>query len=274
MARLLIVLLVVLALVGFVYWFKRTPAPRVARTLRRVAFWGLIGALALAAATGRLNPIFALLGALVPAVVRLAQLAQLLPAIQRALRSLGIALPGGIFGPFGANPGTAGGTAGTGTRSDGPQVSAIRTRFLAMRLDHASGAMDGEVLAGPFAGRQLGALDLDALLRMLELYRESDGQSASLLETYLDRERGDHWRSRDPGTAGPGAGPGPAASVGGPMSEAEACSILGLKPGADVGAVRAAHRRLMQKLHPDRGGSDYLAAKINEAKQVLLRGRE
>ena len=251
MIRVLLFLAIVLAIVWFLYWFKRTPPQRVARTLRKVAVWGLIGGLALAALTGRLNPLFALLGALVPAAIRVAQLAQLIPTIQRVLRSLGLSAPGGVAG--------AAGTAG------GPQVSSIRTRYLEMRLEHASGAMDGQVLEGPFAGRWLRDLDLDALLRMLELYRESDERSATLLETYLDRERGPAWRSGDThGQAG-------AHASGGPMSEPEAWSILGLQPGADREAIRAAHRRLMQKLHPDRGGSDYLAAKINEAKRVLLK---
>jgi len=132
--------------------------------------------------------------------------------------------------------------------------------------------MDGEVLEGPFAGRRLSDLGLDELLRMLELYRDQDGQSAAVLEAYLDRERGPDWRDQDQG--GPAAGgTGSARPAGGPLSEAEAWAVLGLEPGADAAAVRDAHRRLMQKLHPDRGGSDYLAAKINEAKRVLLRER-
>jgi hypothetical protein len=257
-------LIVAAAFAWLVYWFRRTPVPQVARALRKAALWGLIAGLVLAAATGRLNPLFALLGALVPAILRLAQLVQTIPAIQRLLQSLGVNVPGGFVGGLG------GGRTSKGAGTSGPQVSSIRTRFIGMRLDHATGTMDGEVLAGPFAGRRLRDLDLSSLLRMLELYRESDGQSASLLETYLDRERGVDWRHRDPGAGagGPAAGGG---GGGGPMGESEAWSILGLKPGSDAGAIRTAHRRLMQKLHPDRGGSDYLASKINEAKRVLLK---
>jgi hypothetical protein len=262
--RVLVLLLVAAALAWLVYWFRRTPAPQVARALRKAALWGLIAGLVLAVATGRLNPLFALLGALVPAILRLAQLAQTIPAIQRLLQSLGVNVPSGSYGGLG------GGRTSAGAGASGSHASSIRTRFIGMRLDHATGTMEGEVLAGPFAGRRLRDLDLDSLLRMLELYRESDGQSASLLETYLDRERGLDWRHRDPGS-GAGGTAERGWGRGGPMGESEAWSILGLEPGSDAGAIRAAHRRLMQKLHPDRGGSDYLASKINEAKRVLLK---
>lgn len=269
MARLLILAGVILGVLWFLYWFRRTPPARVASTLRRVGLWALIGVLVLAAATGRLNPIFAAIGALIPVMIRLLQVAQLLPALQRVLRSLGLGGPG-LLG--GSGPAGGGAGPGTGSGAGGAQVSEIRTRFLLMRLDHGSGAMDGEVLEGPFVGRRLSDLELDALLRMLELYREQDGQSAAVLEAYLDRERGPEWREQATDGGGQGA-TGQASASSGPLSESDAWAILGLAPGADAEAIRAAHRRLMQKLHPDRGGSDYLAAKINEAKRLLLKER-
>jgi hypothetical protein len=269
MARLLILAGVILGMFWLLYWFRRTPPAQVASTLRKVALWGLIGILVLAVATGRLNPVFAAIGALIPLVFRLIQLAHLLPALQRVLRFLGLG-GSGLLG--GAGPATGGTGPGAGPGPVGAQVSEIRTRYLLMRLDHGSGVMDGEVLDGPFAGRRLSDLGLDELLRMLELYRDQDGQSAAVLEAYLDRERGPEWREQDrDGTAGRVAGE--ARASGGPLSESEAWAVLGLAPGADAAAIRDAHRRLMQKLHPDRGGSDYLAAKINEAKRVLLKER-
>jgi hypothetical protein len=261
--RVLIVALLLLGIFWFLHWFRSTPSARVAWVLRKVGLWTLIGVLVLAVLTGRLNPIFAALAALVPATLRLLHLVQMLPALQRLLRALGVGLPG-TGGTFG------GGTATAGTGSGAAGTSSIRTRFIAMHLDHASGAMDGEVLEGPFTGRRLKDLGLDELLRMLEFYREADAQSAAVLEAYLDRERGAEWRDRDPGP-GPGAGVSGGSTGGGPMNEAEALAILGIDAAADATAIRDAHRRLMQKLHPDRGGSDYLAAKINEAKQVLLK---
>lgn len=107
-------------------------------------------------------------------------------------------------------------------------------------------------------------LDLERLMDLLCLCRSGDAQSAAVLEAYLDRARGDDWRERAPeeGTAPPAADAA--------MTREEAIAILGLAQGADKDAIRSAHRRLMQRFHPDRGGSDYLAAKINEAKRLLL----
>ncbi len=249
MARLLILCAILAAIVWFLYWFRATPPHRVSQVLRKAVLWGLVALLIVAAATGRLNPIFAAIGAAIPVLIRLANLMRLLPGIQQLLRQLGL-----------------GGPALASSSTGSAQQSSIRTRYLEMRLDHASGAMDGEVLDGPFKGRRLSDLSLDELLRMLELYRESDGQSAAVLEAYLDRERESDWRERDQ-TSGRGSG---ATGLSERLTKAEAWSILGLEPGADAAAIRAAHRRLMQRLHPDRGGSDYLAAKINEAKRLLL----
>jgi DnaJ family protein C protein 19 len=58
--------------------------------------------------------------------------------------------------------------------------------------------------------------------------------------------------------------------AGGPMTRAEAYQVLGLQPGASEENIRAAHRRLMQAAHPDHGGSDWLAARINQARDILL----
>jgi hypothetical protein len=62
----------------------------------------------------------------------------------------------------------------------------------------------------------------------------------------------------------------PMRNAGPQMPAAEALKVLGLPPGASADDIRAAHKRLMLQNHPDRGGSDYLASKINEAKDVLL----
>ncbi len=152
------------------------------------------------------------------------------------------------------------------------QASEVETRFLRMTLDHDSGEMTGRVTEGRFAGRALEELELDDLIALWAECRAEDAQSAAVLEAYLDRTQGETWRDAATGSgAGGRGGAGPRASTGaGAMSQEEACDILGLEPGASRAAIHEAHRRLMQKVHPDHGGSNYLAAKINQAKALLL----
>jgi hypothetical protein len=150
------------------------------------------------------------------------------------------------------------------------QASEIETRFLKMTLDHDSGVMSGEVLEGRFAGRRLDELAAEELVELWRECRAADRQSAAVLEAYLDRSQGEAWReAAGAATGGEGAG-ADASRRAGVMSRDEAYSILGLDPGASEDEIRDAHRRLMQKVHPDHGGSNYLAAKINEAKDLLL----
>lgn len=145
----------------------------------------------------------------------------------------------------------------------GGQTSTVHSKYLRMTLDHDSGDINGEVLAGRFAGKSLDRLDLDALLQLLDECRDDD-ESLALLQAYLEREHGDSWQQAA------GAERQAGASAPGEMSRAEAFEVLGLPPEASEAEIIDAHRRLMQKLHPDRGGSAYLAATINLAKETLL----
>jgi len=203
--------------------------------MARLLRWGLIAAaiafVVFLALTGRLAAALPLLLA-----------APLLFARYRKL--------GGLFG--------GGGSAGTPG-----QTSQVDTATLRMTLDHASGTMTGTVLRGPFTGRDLASLGEDDLVSLYAQCVREDAEAARLLEAYLDR--GPHaatWRDR---VADRGGAPPP-----GRMTREEACRILDVAPDADPEAIRDAHRRLMMANHPDRGGSTYLAAKINEAKDVLL----
>jgi len=166
--------------------------------------------------------------------------------------------PGGIRFPWADRSGP---TAGT--------TSQVQSALLDMELDHDSGAMKGRVRAGAYAGRDLdglGMADISALLREC-LARDPDG--ARLLEAYLDR-RSPGWREdaqRD-GDTGQGGTPGTGA-----MTQQEAYEILGLQPGAGEEAIREAHRALMKRIHPDAGGTSGLAARVNQAKDVLVKQR-
>jgi hypothetical protein len=176
----------------------------------------------------------------------------------------GLAVPLGMAGLalLGLWPGMPAGFGQRWNKSPG-QVSRVRTAFIEMELEHDTGAMRGQILAGPHDGRSLDALDVPTLVRLLG---EIDEESRALLAAYLDR-RDAGWREH--ADAGAAAGNGPAA--GGPMTEEEAYQILGLQPGASAEEIGRTHRSLMKKLHPDQGGSTYLAARVNQAKDVLLR---
>ena len=142
-----------------------------------------------------------------------------------------------------------------------PQTGAansVETAFLSMTLHHDSGRMTGSVKAGQFAGRDLATLTLPELLTLLQECQAADADSVALLEAWLDRAHPD-WRAE------PAADPRSAA-----MTREEALDILGLNEGADEDAIRAAHRRLMKTAHPDQGGSAWLAARINAARDLLL----
>lgn len=145
------------------------------------------------------------------------------------------------------------------------QASDVETPYLAMGLDHDSGRMFGRVKAGRFAGRELADLDLPLLLDLLAELAGQDPEGVPLLEAWLDRAHPD-WRE----AAAHHAAPPPGRPAGGRMTRAEALAVLGLAEGAPEAEIRRAHRRLMRTAHPDQGGSDWLAARLNEARDILL----
>ncbi len=152
------------------------------------------------------------------------------------------------------------------------QASDIETAYLRMRLDHDSGELDGTVLDGPSRGRQLSELAPEDLMALLQECRVNDPQSVPILESYLDRVHGAEWRGGEEATGGGRAGSSSAAPGGRGMSVDEAYDVLGLHSGAGKDEIREAHRKLMLKNHPDHGGSTYIAAKLNQAKEMLLGG--
>lgn len=226
----ILLLLLVIGALLTVSWVKRLPPA----ARRNAGFKAALtaGALLLLFAlfTGRLNPVFVAMAAAIPILQRLMTAKSLYDRIRSG------------HGP-----------------SKG-QASSVSTRFLDMALDHDSGEMQGTVREGRFAGRALADLDLEELLALLGECRAQDTQSAAVLEAYLDRHHGNAWRERN----------GTARQPRGGMTVKEAREILGVDESADANEIISAHRRLMQKIHPDRGGSHYLATKINQAKDLLL----
>lgn len=237
-------LLLLIGLYGMTIWTKTDPKVLIRTALRTLAVVSLVGAA----------------GALVMGRVSMAM----------GLGMLGFALLGrngggrGLGGMFRGLGGSLGGLGGLGST---PKTSQVQTSLLEMELDHGSGDMRGRILSGVYAGRALEELTVPDIMA---LRAECDAQSLALLEAYLDR-RAPAWREHAQGDAGGGGGTGRAPTGNSAMTEEEAYEILGLEPGAEPARVREAHRALMKKVHPDHGGSDYLAARINQAKDAILR---
>jgi DnaJ domain len=142
------------------------------------------------------------------------------------------------------------------------QSSTVQSAILRMQLDHDSGELQGEVLQGHYTGWRLADMSLEQLQELLAYCQSQDADSVQLLESYLTQ--------RFPGQGDFNQGSEPPRPPSGQMERKEALSILGLEEGASDEEIVSAHRKLMQKLHPDRGGNDYLAAKLNQAKDTLL----
>lgn len=195
------------------------------------------------AVTGRAPALFAALGALMTMVMRF------MPLMLKAA-------------PWLARWGLGEGFPGTAS-----QVSQVRTPSLLMTFYPKTGEMHGQVLAGVFEGRSLDALSDDELHQLHEYCRRADVEALRLLEAWLVRERAETWGAK-PGTGGPGSASGAAGGSG--MGVDEAREVLGVTAAATREEIVTAHRSLMVRLHPDKGGSHYLSAKVNEAKRVLL----
>ncbi len=230
-------------------WLRTQPANQRGQALIKLLVIAAIGGGIFLAATGRLYVLMGLLAAT-------------FPFLRRLLPGLMLGRLGRILGRGTAGAGQKAGQSGTG------QQSRVNTDVLEMTLDHDTGDMGGRVLKGPLSGRSLDDLEEGEFIELLQFCRQQDADSARVLETYLDKRFGDSWRDDDP-DGGP-AGEQAESQSSGPMSENEALEVLGLKPGASKDEIIQAHRRLMQKMHPDRGGSTYLAARINEAKKTLV----
>lgn len=234
----ILLVLVMLAAVAFgIAWFLRANPSTLARLLRPILV--VLGAVGVG---GLLIFGLRFLPGLLPELMGLAGVV-IAALIARAARHR----PSGGF----SSPGT-----GAGQRTE------VRTAFLQAWIDHATGDVGGTVLSGRFVSRTLDSL---ADTELLDLHAEcaSNPDSLKVLEAYLDRRLGGDWRNvRRPPPAGSRTD----------MSRNEALAVLGLAEGATADEIRAAHRRLIQRMHPDVGGSADLAARINRAKDILLGG--
>jgi hypothetical protein len=238
-AGLLVLMFVVVLLRSL--WIRTGLSTR--QTIVSAAAALLVAGLVLLAATGRLNWIVAAAAAIVPFARRLVGLARFAPIINALFPGLRARMTGRARSKPAPDPG---------------QHTTTESPFFRMTLHHTSGHMDGEIKRGSKQGRFLSELRVSELVGLFVELNDFDSQR--LLEAYLDHHY-PQWRDQRTN--------GAASSVTG-MTRAEAHEALGLREGATREDIVAAHRRLIQRLHPDRGGSTYLAALLNRAKDILL----
>jgi hypothetical protein len=235
MGRLILLVAFVLAVMTIIQLFKNTPKSQIKSMYWKIGLSGVAIVLILLAASGRIHWVGAMIGALIPLVRRsLPLLIRYFPMIQQYFN----------------------------TRSpSSPQqgnYSEVRTSVLNMVLDHDSEQLSGEVINGPYSGANLDTLELVQLQALLDYCQQQDKDSVKLLASYLQHRFGNDWQQT------------PSQHHDGNLTEDNAYAVLGLTPGASKDEIILAHRKMMQKVHPDRGGSDYLAAQINQAKDLLI----
>ncbi len=233
MHRVLLLIAIIWAIFALSKYLKRqAPEKRKALTWK-FAVYGLVLVIIALAITGKLHPVGAVIAASIPFFKGLTSLAlRWLPSLIN-------------FKPTGFSP------------------SVLTTRHLKVVIDPLSGKLSGEILAGEYHGSALADLNHDQLVQLLQSYQQQDPESARLLRAYMQQrfqqqseQQSQHQENN--------------ATASATMGRTEALQILGLASDATKKDIVSAHRKLMQKLHPDRGGSDYLAAKINQAKDRLL----
>jgi hypothetical protein len=242
MIDLLIGAFALVLLLVLMHGFARADPKALAKTVRYLG----AGALVLAAA-------FFLVRGIVPAAVLLGSMAY-------GVFTGGRVWPGGW--PHWHFPHSGG-----GPRAQTGQSTNVATDWVHMEFDHDTGEMRGRILQGAFAGQSLNQLTDENTLRFYAEAGAADSETARLLEAYLDRRLGADWRIK---TAEDKPSSHKRSRSKSGMTRDEAYRVLGLKPCASEQDIHAAYKKLMMNLHPDRGGTDYLAAKINEAKDVLL----
>ncbi|PID42813.1 MAG: molecular chaperone DnaJ [Gammaproteobacteria bacterium] len=251
MSKLVILIIVgVIAYLYFTEWKKASPERKKSMLIK-----GGVGAflvtLVILVVTGRLHILFAAIAGALPFLRRSMGLLRYLPFLRKLISQ------------------ASGSTAGNANRSS------VKTRLVQLELDHSIGKISGRVLTGALAGRDMDTLSMEEIISLFELAMARSPDSLPLIEAYCAGRFGPTWRQQfgfdhAAGAESSNGGKSSTGARGNSLSVNDALQILGLEKGATKKQVIAAHRKLIQKFHPDRGGSNYLAHMINEAKSVLI----
>lgn len=238
MARILLLIAAIFIIWFLLRWIQQTPAEKLTVLVKKALLWGGISILILLVLTGRLNWIFAAVAASIPLLTRGLTFLRMLPVIREALATLGLT-------------------------SSVQKNSVIKTKYLQVIIEHTSGALSGTILSGQHTGQALKDLNINQLINLLSEFND-DFPTQQLLMNFLDRSYGSEWRSKTNYQQHSGE------SSHTDMSPEIALEILGLDKTASKEEIKIAHKKLIQKLHPDRGGSQWLAKRINQARDTLL----
>lgn len=212
------------------------------KSLIKPALIALLVIVLAAVATGRANAIFAVLGGLLTLAWRAGPLLlRFLPQIRQILNRFGVQSTGS-----------------TGS-------SRVNTATLSMTLNHRTGRIDGDIIAGQFNGRTLSSLSFDEIRQLHSICQQQDIEAVRLIEAFIEREFPDKWQEKQWSRSSESSANNSAA-----ITIEEAWETLGLTPGSSREDVIHAHRKLMSRLHPDKGGSTFLATRVNQAKDRIL----
>ncbi|MFL2530393.1 MAG: DnaJ domain-containing protein [Porticoccaceae bacterium] len=227
-------LLLIAAIVGLWYWWsyqKNLAENKRKPFLWRSGFWLILALSVYLIITGRMHWLGAGIAALIPVLRTLLVWGTRAGPLLR------------LFGRFKTSP------------------SQFRTEFLVISINFTTGSVEGEIISGDYNGKKLSELSQDELKQLSQQYKTVDKESYVLLQAYLFRSGSNNdqaYQQYNPANFNE-------------LTETEAYEILGLPNTASKDEIVKAHKRLMQRMHPDRGGSDYLAAKINAAKDQLVK---
>ena len=241
-----VILLILALFIALNLWshYKRQTPEKQKDLVWRYAVFGLVGVIIALAATGRLHWLAGVIAALIPIARNLGGLALRAMPFLSFLRQRGFA------------------------------NSILAGKFVKLELNPMNGELNGEILAGEHQGAKLSQLSQQQLQELLQSFQQTGGEyadmhSARLLAAYMYRRFQGGFDYNFGNTQG--SGQQNSAGGSGNMDRKEALQILGLDDQCSKEDIVLAHRKLMAKVHPDKGGNDYLAAKINEAKEFLLK---
>ena len=246
MIRIIVIAVILMAVIVFLNYFRKSTNNTKRAIIKNTLFVALAAILIALVVTGRLNWLVAIAGSMVPLLPKaFSWLIRYIPSLLVLFKKYKTVREK------------------KSSKTMHGQQSRVETLYLIMMLDHDTGEMDGEVIKGVFLGRILSEMTSVEIREMI--HECEDDETVSLLMAYMNRYHGRRDNNNkneshsNRGDEGPGF-----------MSIHEAREILGLDENAKKNEIIDAHRHLIQKLHPDRGGSEYLAMKINRAKDILL----